>query len=217
MESENCFATLKSLVLTLVVIFYTVGYLGINRINGFRGRYYDISFWFEKDIPFIPEMVVGYSLVFVLVAILFLVIDNMPDFYDICVRFLGMTLICFFIFLVFPVRMNFRPEVSMGDDWITQVVSFYFWLDRPYNLFPSMHLGAAFFAAFYCMKRGKVLGWITMAMAITVGVSVVLLKQHYIMDVIAGFLVAWFCFYFSWNRFAATVLRKNFRSLGKPV
>jgi len=61
------------------------------------------------------------------------------------------------------------------------LVSFYFWIDHPYNLFPSMHLSASFFAAFYCMRKGRIIGWITMIMAITVGVSVVLLKQHYIM------------------------------------
>jgi len=31
------------------------------------------------------------------------------------------------------------------------------------------------------MRKGRIIGWITMIMAITVGVSVVLLKQHYIM------------------------------------
>ncbi|MFZ5563041.1 MAG: phosphatase PAP2 family protein, partial [Thermodesulfobacteriota bacterium] len=83
----------------------------------------------------------------------------------------------------------------------TAWVGFYFWLDKPYNLFPSMHLAASFFSAFYLLKKGPVLGWIAMAMAVIVGVSVVLLKQHYILDVAAGFLVAWICafFPFRWN------------------
>jgi membrane-associated phospholipid phosphatase len=187
----------KSFFLALLVAFYTGGYLGINWINDYRNRYYDVSLWFEKDIPFVPSMIIGYSFVFLLVAILFLVIDNMPDFWDICRRFLTMTLICFTIFLLFPVRMKFRPEVGVGEDWITELVSFYFWMDKPYNLFPSMHLAASFFVAFYCLRKGKIIGWITMTMATVVGVSVVLLKQHYIMDVVAGFAVAWFCSFFS--------------------
>lgn len=201
--------TVKSLLLSLLVAFYTGGYLGINRFNAFRDRYYDVSLWFEKDIPFVPSMIIGYSFVFVLIIILFLVIDNMPDFRDICLRFLNMTLICFAIFLMFPVRMNFRPEVVMTGDWITALVSFYFWLDQPYNLFPSMHLGASFFVAFYCMRKGRIIGWTTMAMAVIVGVSVVLLKQHYIMDVVAGFLVAWFCSFFSMKQFRAFILFQN--------
>ncbi|MEW6079925.1 MAG: phosphatase PAP2 family protein [Thermodesulfobacteriota bacterium] len=201
--------TLKSLFLSLLVAFYTGGYLGINRFNACRDRYYDVSLWFEKDIPFVPSMIIGYSFVFVLIIILFLVLDNMPDFWDMCRRFLNMTLICFAIFLIFPVRMNFRPEVVMTGDWITALVSFYFWLDQPYNLFPSMHLGASFFVAFYCLRKGRIIGWTTMAMAVIVAVSVVLLKQHYIMDVIAGFLVAWLCSFFSMKQFRTLFLLQN--------
>lgn len=188
---------LKSSVLALVVAFYTAGYLVINRFNDYRDRYYDVSLWFEKDIPFVPSMILIYSLVFVLIVVLFLVIDNMPDFWDICARFLIMTMICFAIFIVYPVRMYFRPEIPAGGDWINAMVGFYFWLDKPYNLFPSMHLSASFFSAFYCLKKGLVLGWTAMGMAVVVGISVVLLKQHYILDVVAGFLVAWVCFFFS--------------------
>ncbi len=191
----------KSFFLALLVAFYTGGYLGINWLNDYRSRYYDVSLWFEKDIPFVPSMIIGYSFVFLLVVILFLVIDNMPDFWDICRRFLIMTLICFAIFLLFPVRMKFRPAVGVGQDWITELVSFYFWMDKPYNLFPSMHLAASFFVAFYCVRKGKIIGWVTMTMATVVGVSVVLLKQHYIMDVVAGFTVAWFCSFFSCKYF----------------
>ena len=190
----------KSLFLFLLVDYYTGGYLGINWLNDFRDRYYDMSLWFEKDIPFVPSMIIGYSFVFVLIAVAFLVIDNMPDFWDICRRFFVMVTICFAVFLILPVRMNFRPEVSPGDGLITEAVSFYFWMDKPYNLFPSMHLAGSFFSAFYCMRRGRIIGWTTMTMAVIVGVSVVLLKQHYIMDVMAGFVLAWFCSFFSFSR-----------------
>jgi membrane-associated phospholipid phosphatase len=192
--------TKKTLGLILMVTFYTVGYLGINRINGFRNHYYDVSLWFEKDIPFVPVAIIGYSFVFVLVALLFLLIDNMPDFWDMFIRFFNMSLLCFIIFLIFPVRMDLRPEVIMADDWITELVSFYFWIDHPYNLFPSMHLSGSFFSAFYCMRRGPIIGWIAMIMAVIVGVSVVLLKQHYIMDVVAGLFVGWSCSFFSMKK-----------------
>ena len=99
--------------------------------------------------------------------------------------------------------MDLRPEVTMANDWIMELVSFYFWIDHPYNLFPSMHLSASFFSAFYCMRRGQIFGWITMIMAIIVGVSVVLLKQHYILDVVAGFFVAWFSTFFSLKKIKA--------------
>lgn len=201
MPAQNYSVTLKSLFLALLVSFYTGGYLGINRLNAYRGRYYDVSLWFEKDIPFVPSMIIGYSFVFVLIAILFLVIDNMPDFWDMCRRFFSMTVFGFAVFLIFPVRMDFRPEVIIVDDWITELVSFFFWVDHPYNLFPSMHLAASFFVAFYCLRKGPVIGWTTMIMAIIVGVSVVLLKQHYIMDVVAGFIVAWFFSFFSIKQF----------------
>jgi membrane-associated phospholipid phosphatase len=201
MSEQPYSVPLKTLFLILLVSFYTAGYLGINRLNGCREHYYDVSLWFEKDIPFVPSMIIGYSFVFLLVAIMFLIIDNMPDFWDMCIRFFSMTLFCFAIFLIFPVRMDFRPEMTMANDWITETVRFYFWIDQPYNLFPSMHLSASFFSAFFCMRRGRIIGWITMIMALIVGVSVVLIKQHYMMDVVAGFIVGWFCSFFSMKRF----------------
>ncbi|PKN50941.1 MAG: hypothetical protein CVU55_14455 [Deltaproteobacteria bacterium HGW-Deltaproteobacteria-13] len=206
MSEQPYSVTRKTLGLILLVTFYTVGYLGINWINDHRDHYYNVSLWFEKTIPFVPSAIIGYSFVFVLVAILFLIIDNMPDFWDMCIRFFNMSLLCFIIFLIFPVRMDLRPEVTMANDWITQVVCFYFWIDHPYNLFPSMHLSASFFAAFYCMRKGRIIGWITMIMAMIVGVSVVLLKQHYIMDVVAGFSVACFCSFFSLKKIKARLL-----------
>ncbi|HQM44836.1 MAG: phosphatase PAP2 family protein [Syntrophaceae bacterium] len=197
----------KTVILILLVSFYTVGYLGINRLNAYRDSYYDVSFWFEKDIPFVPSFIIAYSLVFVLVAILFLMLENMADFREMVTRFFIMTLICFAFFLILPVRMNFRPEMVMTDDWITQAVCFYFWIDQPYNLFPSMHLSASFFSAFYCLSKKRMVGYVSMIMAILVGISVVLLKQHYILDVVAGFLLAFCCFFFSCTRFKSLFRR----------
>jgi membrane-associated phospholipid phosphatase len=208
MSEQPYSVTRKILGLILLVSFYTIGYLVINRLNDYRSHYYDVSLWFEKDIPFIPAAIIGYSFVFLLVAILYLVIDNMADFWDMFIRFFNMTLICFIIFVIFPVRMDLRPEVSMANDWITELVCFYFWIDHPYNLFPSMHLAGSFFSAFYCMRKGRILGWVTMIMAATVGVSVVLLKQHYIMDVVAGFFVAWFCSFFSMKKIKALLFER---------
>lgn len=206
MPEQPYSVTRKTLGLILLVSFYTVGYLSINRLNDYRIHYYDVSLWFEKDIPFVPAAIIGYSFVFLLVAILYLIIDNMQDFWDMFIRFSNMILLCFIIFLIFPVRMDLRPDVSMASDWITELVCFYFWIDHPYNLFPSMHLSASFFSAFYCMRKGPIIGWITMIMAMIVGVSVVLLKQHYIMDVVAGFIVAWFCSFFSMKKIKARFL-----------
>lgn len=203
MSEQPYSVTRKTLGLILLVSFYTIGYLVINRLNDYRSHYYDVSLWFEKDIPFIPAAIIGYSFVFLLVAILYLVINNMADFWDMFIRFFNMVLICFIVFMIFPVRMDLRPEVGMANDWITELVCFYFWIDHPYNLFPSMHLAGSFFSAFYCMRKGRILGWVTMIMATTVGVSVVLLKQHYIMDVVAGFFVAWFCSFFSMKKIKA--------------
>ena len=209
MSEQPYSVTKKTLGLLFIVAFYTVGYLVINRLNDYRSHYFDVSFWFEKDIPFVPAMILGYSLVFVLVAILYLIVDNMPDFWDVCIRFFNMSLLCFIIFLIFPVRMDFRPEVSLAaTGWINELVRFYFWIDHPNNLFPSMHLSGSFFSAFYCMRRGRIIGWIAMIMAIIVGVSVVLLKQHYILDVVAGFAVAWFCTYFSMKKMKALIMER---------
>ncbi len=54
-----------------------------------------------------------------------------------------------------------------------------------------MHVSNAFLVAFILNHYRKGWGWVFQPLAILVAVSVVLVRQHYIVDALAGALVGW--------------------------
>ena len=62
--------------------------------------------------------------------------------------------------------------------------------DPPYNCFPSIHVAHAFVSALTCYRVHRELGIAATLGASLVAVSTLYAKQHYILDVIAGILLA---------------------------
>jgi membrane-associated phospholipid phosphatase len=100
----------------------------------------------------------------------------------------------FVIFLVFPVEYHLRPDVDPERGWAYLLVDFYYWLDLPYNCFPSLHVSNVVLVSFFMERFKKGMGWFLHPLAALVAVSVVLVKQHYIADVVAGYFVGWFVY-----------------------
>lgn len=107
------------------------------------------------------------------------------------------------IYTVFPVTTDmYRAELLShpisGNAFATAMYG-YFQTDTSFNCFPSLHASVAVicFYAWYRYARGRhsaVITLIALVMGITaVGVmlSTLFVKQHYIVDEIAGLLLAW--------------------------
>src|SRR5262249_6337477 len=78
--------------------------------------------------------------------------------------------------------------------WAYLLVDFYYWLDLPYNCFPSLHVSNVFLVSFFLRKFKKGMGWILFPLSFLVAFSVVCVKQHYVADVLAGMFVGWFVY-----------------------
>jgi len=63
--------------------------------------------------------------------------------------------------------------------------------DRPYNCFPSLHVAYAFLAALTCYRIHRGLGIAALVYAALIGISTLYTKQHYVVDVVAGALLAY--------------------------
>ncbi len=103
-------------------------------------------------------------------------------------------LIAGLFFLCFPLRFAFERPVP--DGWLGAIFSFLHAFDRPYNMFPSLHialqgiLAEVYAAATTGLLRLALLAWFGL-----VGFSTVLTWQHHVVDVIGGFVLAVFCCY----------------------
>ena len=175
--------------------YFSFGYLTINWISSRRASFFDVSFPWENDIPFIPVFIFGYILVYLSVLLVYLVIRDTGDWRRVVIAFLISTSLSYAIFLLFPVKMTMRPDLTGLSGVSALVTRYYYIIDLPYNCFPSLHVTYPTLATLVAWRSHAVWRWIFAAMAFVVAVSVVLVKQHYVADVVAGFLNAGLCFW----------------------
>jgi membrane-associated phospholipid phosphatase len=190
----------KCLVLSTVVAFYTVGYLYLNYTTIHSDKFYDVSFAFEQNIPFVYHLVPSYIFVYFLVIALFLAINSDELLLEAAKTFVVVSLIHFAFFYFLPVKMVDRPVlVPTGGIW-NDIAAFWFWADEPTTLFPSAHVSMAFLSAYYIGRVHRGFGIFCIIAAAYVGASVVLIKQHYVADVIAGFFLASACYHWFYRK-----------------
>jgi membrane-associated phospholipid phosphatase len=78
-------------------------------------------------------------------------------------------------------------DTARPSDWAVSVV---YYLDPPYNLFPSAHLSIAATAALSVWKVARPSGAAIFVGVGLVAVSVCTIKQHFLVDVIGGLVLA---------------------------
>jgi membrane-associated phospholipid phosphatase len=173
-----------------MLLYFTFGYLGINKIASYNTQFHDVSLPFENSIPFIPVLILGYICVYGGVFLAYAVIDDMEDWNRTVVCFVIAATACFLSFYFFPVTMTMRPDISNQNGVFYEITKVVYAIDLPYNCFPSLHVVFPTFAAFVVWRNHRTMRWLIAAMALIVCVSVVFVKQHYIADVVAGLIVA---------------------------
>lgn len=102
---------------------------------------------------------------------------------------LAVMLTSYLIYLIFPTYID-RPVLD-GTHWTTELVRFIYGNDRSYNAFPSGHtyttvLIALFWSRWYPRQR-----WLWITITVVILFSTLFTRQHYILDLIAGSLLAW--------------------------
>ena len=92
-------------------------------------------------------------------------------------------------FVLWPLTIP-RPEIGLASVFDRMLAALYA-ADRPTNLFPSLHVSLSYlFALAVGDARPRLRRW-TLAWATLVAASALLTRQHYLVDVIGGIVVAW--------------------------
>lgn len=178
----------------LSVLFLAV-YGSCNWITSQRTDIGTIYFEWERLIPFVPLMFVPYMSIDLFFVAAPFVCRSDRELTTFAKRIAATIIVASICFLLFPLRFAFgRPEVAgflgWGIDWFRG-------MDLPYNLFPSLHiaLGGLLMVLYARHTRGflrcAVFGWFALIAA-----SAVLTYQHHLLDVVGGFALAGYCFYF---------------------
>ena len=147
----------------------------------------------DEVIPFMPQFIIIYFGCY-----LFWVVNYfMASMREEKVKYRFFTadfyarLVCMLCFIFYPTT-NTRPVLTGTDIW-TQAVRFLYTVDKPINLFPSIHCMASWFSCIAVRKNRKISNWykaFSVLMTVLVVISTLALRQHVWQDAAAGILLA---------------------------
>jgi membrane-associated phospholipid phosphatase len=97
-------------------------------------------------------------------------------------------------FFFYPTVAPRLDDAVIGNGFVVWGLRFLYSADPPYNCFPSLHVAHSFVSALssYRVHRGVGIGGA--ACAFVVGLSTLFTKQHYILDVVAGIVLAFLAY-----------------------
>jgi membrane-associated phospholipid phosphatase len=141
----------------------------------------------EERLPFVPDTEFVYALAYLLPVLVAWKLTDALRLRRLLVA-LALTLaVAYATFLLCPVRFD-RPVVEVHS-LATWLVALEYRLDAPYNLFPSLHVAISWLLWLACrdvVRRRAIL----LAVVIGISISTVFVKQHYVVDVLAGAALA---------------------------
>ena len=144
-------------------------------------------------VPFIPQFIIVYfgCYVFWVVNYLMIAAQTEEQRYRFFTADFYARLICFACFVFFPTT-NTRPELA-GSGIFIRAVQFLYQIDKPINLFPSIHCMASWFCCIGLRTCDHIPKWyknVSKIIAVLVFISTLALRQHVWIDVVSGILVA---------------------------
>lgn len=184
-------ALLASVGLSLLFLLI---YGSSNWIAAHRANLPSLYFEWERGLPFVPLLIPAYlslDLFFVGAPFLCRTRDELRVY---SLRIAAAIVVAGISFVLFPLRFAFaRPETTgaLGAmfDWFRS-------MDAPHNLVPSLHaallllVGQVYLGRLRGLTRWAVLIWFVL-----IGLSPILTYQHHVIDIVAGFILAAYCFY----------------------
>lgn len=155
--------------------------------------HYDITGWLDGKIPLLPWTIVIYWGCY-LFWIVNYVIGSRQD-QEKAFRFFSADfaakLVCLVCFLIFPTT-NVRPDIEGNSLW-DELMRALYRVDAADNLFPSIHCLTSHFCFIAVRGNEKIPKWYQVAsflITLSICISTLTTKQHVLIDVIAGVLLA---------------------------
>lgn len=177
----------KAFIIIFVFVFYCLLYLVINYFPVFNPRLVPPSF-IDRAIPVIEWTVWIYISYYALPVLAGVFIDDMHYLDRYAQSLMSACIACAIVFIFFPTEIT---RYTFKEDGVTGfVVKYLHLLDKPRNCFPSMHIAVSYIAAFTIIRYKKKHGIFLLVWAVMITLSTLTIKQHYIVDVAGGFVIA---------------------------
>lgn len=188
-------------------------YGSVNWISSLRPDVGQFYFAWEKQIPYVPAMIIPYMSIDLFFIAAAFVCRTRAELHTFVARTLFAIGISAIFFLLLPLHFSFdRPSAT---SWLARAAELFKTFDRPYNLAPSLHISlrtillAVYLPQLRGIARKVLLAWFAL-----IGLSTLLVYQHHFVDVVAGDAVALCCFYLFPERSPAIKQASLARNLG---
>lgn len=182
------FSHLKYLLFWPVFGFF---FLVVERI-WIRPVYFPVSCSWDARIPFCEYFLIPYEFWFVyLVGMhIYTLLYDVESFRKL-ERFIILTYsAAMIIYILFPNCQQLRPESFPRDNFLTRFLTHFYAFDTNTNVFPSIHVigSVAVAACAWNSRRFSTTAWRIgfTAVAVLISISTVFVKQHSVLDVLAG-------------------------------
>lgn len=167
-------------------LYFVTKYMGI-------GEPHNIESSLDKMIPFVPFWSSIYLLCYLFWAFnaILTAREGKETWFKFVAAYVLAELFCNIVYIVYPTTMP-RPEVTGGGifNWLMIII---YSADLPYNLLPSLHCMLSWLVTRYLIGSKKVPKWYQAASVINcllIFLSTLFTRQHVIIDIITGVLVA---------------------------
>jgi membrane-associated phospholipid phosphatase len=151
----------------------------------------------DNLIPFVPEFIWLYhTLIPVIIITTIFSMERRDVFFNTIVALTFAAVILSIFHIIFP---SFYPreviETSSISLWLVEITRS---VDAPCNTFPSGHVTFSWIIYLSickadCIKRTKWLRLTYLLWAVLIAASTLMLKQHYVFDVVSGLILAGLC------------------------
>ncbi|MDT8322907.1 MAG: phosphatase PAP2 family protein [Bacteroidota bacterium] len=167
-----------------VGLYYLTGWIG-----ELRGEVFHPAMAVDAHFPFVPQAMYAYLLAYVIVLGLYFVRRSAAFLNRAYLAFITMNLLAFALFALFPSQGPVRSVPGAeGDMMLTLMYS----LDARWNAFPSLHVANPWLVALLAVRERRLapVSIVMLFVALGISVSTLLIRQHYLLDVLGGFALA---------------------------
>ena len=178
-------------------VFNSVLYFGLQVLM--KGvKHYDFTSFLDRKIPFVPEWSIIYLGCYLFWGVNYILVarQEKESWFRFATADYLSRIVCAFFFIVLPTT-NVRPAV-VGDGLPQLLMRFVYQMDDASNLFPSIHCLVSWFCFIGIRGKREIPLWyriFSCVMAFLVFASTLFTKQHFIIDVFAGVILAEVCYY----------------------
>lgn len=143
----------------------------------------------DQLIPFTTFFVLFYVLYYPFIVLpLFIHLKKKTIFRKILAAMMFVTVCSFTTYALYQTEVE-RPFVQ-PEGLLYQLVHFIYIFDKPLNVFPSLHVSLTTLAFLVLWKFKRKIAYYSAPIAGGIVLSTVFIKQHYVVDVIGGLLLA---------------------------